>query len=194
MGSDEPAEPITRKVIVVDYDPAWPRVFEDLRDRIAPALAGTAKRIEHVGSTSVPGLAAKPIIDMVVVVASSADVPRAIERLAPLGYVHRGDLGIAGREAFARPAHLPAHHLYVCTDGILSLKNQLAVRDHLRRDPAAAEAYAGLKKHLAALHRTDIDGYVAGKTEFILGILRAEGFSDEDLATIAAANGPPAGR
>jgi GrpB-like predicted nucleotidyltransferase (UPF0157 family) len=75
-------------VIVEDYDPAWPRDFEMVRQRIWPDVADVALRIEHVGSTSVPGLAAKPIIDMTIVVASRNDVPKTIERLASLGYVH----------------------------------------------------------------------------------------------------------
>lgn len=89
-----------RTVVVEDYDPAWPRDFELLRQRIWPVLGDFALGIEHVGSTSVPGLAAKPIIDMTIVVASRDEVPMAIERLASLGYVHKGNLGIDDREAF----------------------------------------------------------------------------------------------
>ena len=74
-------------VVVVEYDPEWPRRFDDLRVRIWPAVAGVADRIEHVGSTSVPGLKAKPIIDMTIVVRQRADVPPVIDRLATLGYV-----------------------------------------------------------------------------------------------------------
>src|SRR6266540_5229473 len=89
-----------KPVVVVEYDPEWPRVFERIRAAVAPALGGVAVAIEHVGSTSVSGLAAKTIIDVDVVVPTVADVAVAIERLATLGYVHRGDLGIPGREAF----------------------------------------------------------------------------------------------
>src|SRR5258705_12320222 len=89
-----------RAVEVVDYDPRWPTRFETLRARIVAALGSLADSIEHVGSTSVPGLAAKPIIDIDVLVVSAIDVPEAIERLALLGYLHRGNLGIDGREAF----------------------------------------------------------------------------------------------
>src|SRR5690349_20583042 len=97
----------SRPVIVVDYDPAWPRLFDQLTVPVRSALGEVALRIEHVGSTSVPGLAAKPIIDISVVVATEADVPLAIERLASIGYLHQGDLGIEGREAFVAPGHLP---------------------------------------------------------------------------------------
>src|SRR6266567_3992999 len=81
----------------------WPAVFAQLRDHIANALRPLATRIEHVGSTAVPGLAAKPIIDLDVVIATRDDLPAVIERLHPLGYRHEGDLGVPGREAFTTP-------------------------------------------------------------------------------------------
>jgi GrpB-like predicted nucleotidyltransferase (UPF0157 family) len=89
-----------RRIEVVDYDPSWPNTFESLCARLWPALADVALSIEHVGSTSVPGLAAKPIIDISSMVPENPDVPIGISRLATLGYIHRGDLGIKGREAF----------------------------------------------------------------------------------------------
>ena len=95
---------IKRIVLVVDYDPAWPDMFEVLRRPVWAGVRDVAVSVEHVGSTAVPGLAAKPIIDMDVVVVSSASIPEAIERLATLGYEHRGNLGIEDREAFT--AHL----------------------------------------------------------------------------------------
>src|SRR6185369_6171401 len=103
------------------------------------------------------------------------EMAMAINRLAALGYVHRGDLGIAGREAFHSPEDLPPHHLYLYIQGNSSLANHLAIRDHLRRDPAAAAAYGKLKKDLARRFPGDIDSYVAGKTDFLLAILRAAG-------------------
>jgi GrpB-like predicted nucleotidyltransferase (UPF0157 family) len=177
-----------RRIEVVDYDPAWPAVFERLRTRIWPAVSDLAAAIEHIGSTSVPGLAAKPIVDMTIVVPTPADVPLAIARLAGLGYVHRGDLGIEGREAFRNPLDLPRHHLYLCPSDNLGLRNSLAVRDYLRVHPEATEGYGALKKRLAVEFRHDIEGYIAGKTEFLLEILRATGFSPAEIDAIAAAN------
>jgi GrpB-like predicted nucleotidyltransferase (UPF0157 family) len=101
-------------VIVCAYDPDWPGRFQSLRKRIADALGDMAAAIEHVGSTAVPGLAAKPIIDIDVLLASETMLPAAIERFASLGYIHRGNLGIPEREAFRAPANDPPHHLYVC--------------------------------------------------------------------------------
>lgn len=175
------------EIVVVDYDPAWPELFETLRAPIADALGGVALAIEHIGSTSVPGLAAKPIIDIAVVVRADG-VGTAIARLAPLGYVHKGDLGIPGREAMQHPPGSPRHHLYVCPEGILGLANPLAVRDYLRANPEAARAYGELKKRLAHEFADDVDGYVEGKTGFILDMLHASGFAEADLAAIAAIN------
>jgi len=101
-----------RSVTVVEYDPAWSTQFETLRSIVLSAVGDIAVVVEHVGSTSVPGLAAKPIIDIDVVVASAADVPVAIERLAVIGYEHRGNLGVEGREAFGSPLEPPQRHLY----------------------------------------------------------------------------------
>lgn len=181
-----------RNVVVVDYDPAWPSLFERLRERVWPAVADVAVSVEHVGSTSVPGLAAKPVIDVSIVVPTRVEVPLAVARLAPLGYVHRGDLGVEDREAFGSPPDLASHNLYVCVEGGLGLENQLAVRDHLRANPEAARAYGALKKNLARRFPYDIEGYVDGKTDFVLDVLRAAGLSPERVEAIERANRKPA--
>lgn len=175
-------------VVVVDYDPMWPAIFEQLRDHVWPVVRDISISIEHIGSTSVPELAAKPIIDLSIVVPSDADVPLAIERLATLDYVHKGNLGIEGREAFKRPEGLPRHNLYLCPQSSLGLKNPLAVRDYLRTHPDMARTYGDLKKQLAAQFPRDIDRYVAGKTDFILNILQQQGFSSEQRAAIERVN------
>jgi GrpB-like predicted nucleotidyltransferase (UPF0157 family) len=177
-----------RTIVVEDYDPRWAVTFDALRERVWPAVRDFALSIEHIGSTSVPGLAAKPVIDMTVVVPSAEWVSQRIERLAKLGYVHRGDLGIDGREAFHSPAQLPEHHLYMCPAGTLGLLNPLALRDYLRAHPDAARAYGVLKKALAVKFPHDIDRYVGGKTEFIIGILREVGFTTPQLEAIERMN------
>jgi len=130
-------------VVIVDYDPDWPARYARLRDAIAPALGDLAAAIEHVGSTAVPGLAAKPTIDIIVKLRSPSDLARAVERLAGLGYAHEGDLGVAGREAFATPAGYAVHdhHLYVCTPDWRGFEDQVIFRDHLRAHAATARAY-----------------------------------------------------
>lgn len=177
-----------RTVTVVDYDPTWPEVFERLRATIAPVVGDLAVAIEHVGSTAVPGLAAKPVIDLDVVVRAPSDVPMVVARLATLGYDHLGDLGVAGREAFRPPDGSPPHHLYVCRSGGPALENHLALRDRLRRQPELAAAYGALKKRLAQRFPHDIDGYVVAKTDFVVAALREAGLSDEALEDIERTN------
>jgi GrpB-like predicted nucleotidyltransferase (UPF0157 family) len=102
-------------LVITEYDPQWPVLFEELRVKFSELLGDMASAIEHVGSTSVPGLAAKPIIDLDVLLASAACLPETIRRLATLGYEHQGDLGIAGREAFQTPPDLFARDLALMT-------------------------------------------------------------------------------
>jgi GrpB-like predicted nucleotidyltransferase (UPF0157 family) len=175
-------------VIVVDYDPSWPALFERIRASVWPAVHDLAAAIEHVGSTSVPGLAAKPIIDLDVVVRSTDHVPTAIARLAALGYQHLGDFGIAGREAFRPPPGSPDHHLYVCRPDSASLANHLAFRDQLRRRPELADAYGALKTRLATQFAHDLDAYVVAKTAFIVDVLREAGLPEDRLRQIERGN------
>jgi GrpB-like predicted nucleotidyltransferase (UPF0157 family) len=156
---------------IVAYDPRWPSEFERLATRIKTALGGLDARVEHVGSTAVPGLAAKPIIDLDVVVARTADVQPAISLLSTMGYVHEGDLGIPGREAFRWPAGEARHHLYLLLEGASELKRHLAFRDALRANTALRDAYATLKHALAAEHGADRMAYTDGKSEFIRAAL-----------------------
>jgi GrpB-like predicted nucleotidyltransferase (UPF0157 family) len=174
-------------MLVVDYDPAWPGLFEALKAAIWDAVADIAVAVEHVGSTSVPGLAAKPVIDIDVVVAER-DVSRGIGRLTGLGYVHRGDLGIPLREAFSRPAGTVPHNLYLCPSNSPALANHLALRDHLRANVEAAQAYGDLKRRLAVECYGDVDAYVEGKTGFVVSILRQAGFAEASLSDIEAMN------
>lgn len=159
-------------IILQDYDPLWPRTFEMLRSRIAVVLTGITETIEHVGSTAVPGLAAKPIIDMDVLLASTSDLPLVIVRLASEGYEHEGDLGVTGREAFRAPARDCAHHLYVCGPGSPPYLQHVAFRDYLRTHAQDADAYAALQRDLSAKFPYDRDAYTDGKSEFIAEILK----------------------
>ncbi|MDA8262286.1 MAG: GrpB family protein [Actinomycetota bacterium] len=164
-------DPDREPIVIQDYDPAWPAMFEELAEPVRGALVGMNARVEHVGSTAVPGLAAKEVIDMDVVVASPQDVPEAVERLGRLGYLHRGDLGIRGREAFAWPPGSRRHHLYVVPAGSEPFLNHLRFRDHLRSHTEDADAYAALKRLLAQTYRTDRARYTDAKSAFIGRIL-----------------------
>lgn len=164
-------QPANNPVVIVDYDPLWPKQFETLRSRLANVLNGLALTIEHVGSTAVPGLAAKPILDIDVLLKSAADLPLTITALASIGYQHRGDLGIPGREAFRAPVGDLRHHLYVCPDN-REYQRHIAFRDHLRSHPEDANAYAALKRELAIRFRDDREAYNNAKSNFVEGILR----------------------
>ena len=174
-------------VIVNEYDARWPEVFARLHDRVLSAVADVALSVEHVGSTSVPGLPAKAVIDMDVVVAPN-DVAAGIAALESIGYVHRGNLGIPQREAFHAPTQLPRHHLYLCPSDSPALANHLAVRDALRTDPLKAAEYGRLKKSLAHEFHDEIDAYVEGKSAFLLALLRDAGFSESALDDIERMN------
>jgi GrpB-like predicted nucleotidyltransferase (UPF0157 family) len=158
-------------IVVREYDPAWPELFEGLRERVLDALGGLVVAVEHIGSTAVPGLAAKPIVDIDAVVASAEDVPLAIERLERAGWRHQGDLGIQGREAFEPPADAPWHHLYVLPADSEELRRHLAFRDHLRAHPKEARTYAALKRESARRFGGDRRAYTDSKGEFVERII-----------------------
>jgi GrpB-like predicted nucleotidyltransferase (UPF0157 family) len=166
-GYEQTEKRISKAVVVVDYDPNWPGLFESLRPRIATSLGGLAQAIEHVGSTAVPGLAAKPVIDIDVLLRSHFDLPAAIGRLAELGYAHQGNLGIADRAALAAPSSQPAHHLYVCAPHSAEFRRHVALRDYLRTHTAEARSYGELKSALAARYAGDRAAYIEGKRLFL---------------------------
>jgi GrpB-like predicted nucleotidyltransferase (UPF0157 family) len=175
-------------VVVAEYDPHWANAFAAIRDYLWPSIHDLTVSIEHVGSTAVPGLAAKPIIDIDIVIAPDQALAAVVTRLEPLGYTHLGTLGIAGRDAFRQHNVLPRHNLYVCPADSLGLRNHLALREYLRANPAAVHAYSERKRQLAAAFPNDITRYVAGKTDLIISLLRAAGLAAEDIAQIEQAN------
>jgi GrpB-like predicted nucleotidyltransferase (UPF0157 family) len=154
-----------------EYDPRWPARFRALAERAKGVLGGVAVAIEHVGSTAVPGMPAKPVIDLDVVV-RAGDVPEAIRRLGTLGYVHRGNQGIEGRESFRPPSGDEPHHLYVCVPDSRGFRDHVVFRDHLRAHPGAALRYADLKRALAERYRDDRAAYQSAKGGFIDSITR----------------------
>ncbi len=162
-----------REIVVSDYNADWPLWFEKVRDYVWPAVMDVALGIDHVGSTAVPGLAAKPIVDMDIVVAAEGDLGPVIERLSGVGYTWRGDLGVPGREAFSSPSHieLPPHHLYLVVKDNRAHLDHYLLRDLLRADPKAREAYGALKRHNVELAQGDIDVYLALKAGLVAGLL-----------------------
>ncbi len=164
---------VTRDIEVTEYNPEWPRWFEEIRDYVGPAVADVAVKIDHIGSTAVPGLAGKPIIDLDVVVLSEQDVPKAIEALARIGYVWSGDLGVVGREHFERPAEpvIPRHNLYLVVEDNKAHVDHWLLRDVLRTDADARARYAAIKIQNARDADRDMDYYVAAKAAFVADLL-----------------------
>ena len=167
------ATAVTKEIAVVDYDERWPQRFASLHDRVWPAVEAIALRLEHVGSTSVPGIAAKPVIDMDIVVAEEADVRPTIVALRDVGYSWRGDLGVEGRQAFAYVGgdELPDHHLYLVVDGSKAHLDHVLLRDLLRRDPEARDRYGALKRANVERAAGDMDVYVAAKADLVAELL-----------------------
>jgi GrpB-like predicted nucleotidyltransferase (UPF0157 family) len=169
-------------ITIVAYDPAWPAMFEREAARLCKTLGGLALRIEHVGSTAVPGLVAKPVIDIQISVTSlGSDVSACTALLADAGYNHV-DLGPFDKvyPFFQRPAAWPStHHVHLCDVGGVQEWRHLTFRDQLRRHPDMAAAYAELKRRLAAEHlgrtRQERERYSLGKKGFVEAVLgRAE--------------------
>jgi GrpB-like predicted nucleotidyltransferase (UPF0157 family) len=174
-------------ILVVEYNPAWPRRFEQLRHEYAEAMAAAEVPvvcIEHVGSTAVPGLAAKPVIDCDIVVAGP-DVAAASQALAGLGFTPLGDLGIPLRWAFKEPARLAPTNTYVVVQESLSLRNHIAVRDILRADHDLRDQYAAVKRKVGAV-AANIDDYGRGKNAMVQQILAAAGLTAAERASIDA--------
>ena len=164
----------TAKVIVTPYDKAWKSDFEAIRIELAAALGGLAIGIEHVGSTSVEGLSAKPCIDIDVVIKDYSVFDEVVGRLAAIGYIHEGNLGIKDREAFkySDKPHLQKHHLYVCPQNSEELRRHITFRDFLKSNPEAVRAYGSVKEAAARLFPNDIDGYIRYKTPCIEELYR----------------------
>jgi GrpB-like predicted nucleotidyltransferase (UPF0157 family) len=160
-------------VRIVDYDPGWPdEAARELR-RVGEALGGLAVRLDHVGSTSVPGLAAKPIVDLQVSVAALEPKDAYVEPLEAIGYLFVPFATAPEYHFFGKPPERPrTHHLHVCLAGSFEERRHLVVRDFLRANPDEAARYEAVKRESARLHPEDRVAYMAGKEGFILAMER----------------------
>ena len=156
----------TPRVIVVPYDKTWESAFAAIQKEIEDAAGDLIVGIEHVGSTSVTGLSAKPCIDIDVVIKDYSVFERLVCRLQTIGYIHEGNLGIPDREAFryADKPHLMAHHLYVCPQDSRELHRHITFRNYLRSHPKDAERYGKVKETAAKLFPNDIEQYILYKS------------------------------
>ena len=159
----------TAKVKVLPYDAAWKDAFEEIRKELESAAGEYIIGIEHVGSTSVEGMSAKPCIDIDVIIKDYSVFPDVVRKLEGIGYIHEGDLGIKDREAFkySDKAHLQTHHLYVCPQYSEELRRHIVFRDFLRNDPDAVRKYSEVKENAARLFPDSIDKYMEYKAPCI---------------------------
>ena len=167
-----PPEPVE----IHPYDPAWPEGFAAERERLLGLFGPGEARVEHVGSTAVPGLAAKPILDLLLGVGALAVVEARIPALEALGYeyIPRHEAIFPERRFFARPAPRPrprTHHLHAVVIGTPFWNDHLRFRDRLRAEPELARAYEALKRELAGRHREDREAYSEAKTDFVRSAL-----------------------
>lgn len=160
---------MAKRVVVVPYSEQWKTDFDIIRQHLLSAVKDVVISIEHIGSTSVEGLSAKPIIDIDIVIKDYSVFDTIVERLASLGYKHEGNLGIKDREAFDYKgnAALPKHHLYVCPEYSTELYRHIVFRDYLRSRPEAVLKYSKIKEDGARLFPDNIDKYISYKSPYI---------------------------
>ncbi|HEY9347998.1 MAG TPA: GNAT family N-acetyltransferase [Inquilinus sp.] len=177
-----------RAIEVVDYDPAWPALFAEIRTGLEQLLVGLVHEIQHIGSTAVPDLCAKPKIDVDVVLRSTAAIPKAIERMRATGdYIYHGDKYRDGMWAFTTGRGSPGQRLYLCAPGTATHLRRLLFRDHLRCHPEAATAYGALKRKLASETADDWDYYTGGKSRFVAETVRQA--AAERIESVASGRG-----
>jgi GrpB-like predicted nucleotidyltransferase (UPF0157 family) len=163
---------MSSRVEVVPYDPAWPRRFRELATALRAALGDTARRIDHIGSTAVPGLDAKPVMDIQISVGSFDPIDAYRLPLERLGYLFRSDNTELTKRYFREPVSQPRTHVHVRRLGSWSEQFALLFRDYLRSDPEAAQQYAAIKRALAAEHHADRKAYTEAKEPHLWTLMR----------------------
>ena len=159
----------TKRVVVLPYDANWKSDYEKIKNELESTIGNLIIGIEHIGSTSVEGLSAKPCIDIDVVIKDYSVFEDIVSKLAMVGYIHEGNLGIKDREAFrySNKPHLQLHHLYVCPQRSEELLRHITFRDFLRSNPEAVKRYSIAKEKAAQLFPDDIDKYIEYKSPCI---------------------------
>jgi len=154
---------------MVPHDPNWRQEFRQEAGRISAAAGSNAVAVHHVGSTAIPGIYAKPVIDLLLVIQDLAALDEKQLEMEALGYEARGEYGIAGRRFFRRDDKHGdrTHQVHAFEDGSPQIARHLAFRDYMIAHPETAQEYSDLKRELAAKHPEDIEAYMDGKDEFI---------------------------
>lgn len=186
------------KNFIHSYDPLWREAFNRICQVLKFHLTHFRIDIQHVGSTAIPGLPAKPIVDIDIIITDTSLLAGIAAKLEEVGYINRGDQGIPGRFAFRQQSvYTPEtpdrqtwmeHHLYVCYADSLALKNHLLIRNALLQDAQLVAQYAGLKMQLANTPGMTREEYTRQKTLFILDVLQGCGMLPDDLRQISDAN------
>ncbi|WP_105615877.1 GrpB family protein [Vallitalea okinawensis] len=158
---------IRRTMEVVPYNPNWIKEFEVEKNRINAIMEKEIIDIHHIGSTSIPGIYAKPVIDLLIAVIDIQAIDQYDRQMATLGYIPKGENGIKGRRFYLKGECKRTHHVHVFQANNPEIERHLIFRDYMIAHPEDAKAYEKLKKDLAAKFRYDNEGYCAGKNDFI---------------------------
>ena len=162
---------MSEPILIVEYDPHWPEMYAEEKARIALAVGAVFIAYEHVGSTAVPGLGAKPIIDLMAAVQKLEDAEASADMLRGLGYDYIPEFNaLIPERRFFRKGSPRSHHLHVTTTAADFWRKHILFRDYLRAHPETAREYYELKVQLAAQYGDDRDGYTNAKTEFVRGV------------------------
>jgi GrpB-like predicted nucleotidyltransferase (UPF0157 family) len=165
----------------------WSLQFEELKSRIFPCVSKYVNEILHVGSTSIKGMSAKPIIDIDLVVDDLKYLDEIKKELFQLGYEYKGDLGIKDRVVFSCTQSKIQHHLYLIIENSIAFRNHLFLKRHLENNIESFNKYESLKGGLSE-SSSNRETYWRSKTEFILSCLRKEGMPDSEIEVIKAQN------
>lgn len=152
---------------VIDYNPNWPNAFEIEKLHLIEILGSLSPDIHHIGSTSVPGLSAKPIIDILIEVDSVSSLDSFNSQLSQIGYIAKGEYGIPGRRFFEKGGDSRSHHIHAFQKGSSEAVRHLAFKEYLFNHSQVAVEYSILKKQIAQSCNNDIDKYCADKNDFI---------------------------
>ena len=156
-----------RVIEVVDYDPNWKKLFELERDQLSKAIGHNAVKVTHIGSTSVAGLAAKPVIDILIEVSSLDELDSANKSIEALGYLAKGENGISGRRYFQKGGNQRSHHVHAFQTNDLHLQRHVAFKEYLIAHPTIASEYSNIKKQAVTNSDNNINLYMALKNDFI---------------------------
>jgi len=171
---------LSSSIRIVDYDPQWPILYEEEKASILGVIGDLVLDIQHIGSTAVAGLGAKPIIDIMVAIRGLALIEKCIQPLQTIGYEYRGEYGIPGRHFFRKPPgdlEARTHHLHLVEKESDFWERHILFRDFLRVHPEETQRYYELKRELASKFVSDRDAYTDAKTSFIESVVNKASLS-----------------